>query len=599
LPPDVARKGGPIGARLSDRINIARGGGAALPSGIRGEMEGAFGVCFADIRVHSDSESRELNRGISARAFTIGSDVFLGDSASANNADLIAHELAHAVQQRTSDGSGTMKIAPADDRSEHAAKRIATQLTNHRAQAVREPVPSLLAGTVRLGGGATIQRYQAGERGHGGIEQEGLRAADFSGDMGSGEIGAVYFGNWMRDFSQLNTKGPSSLAYKPLMAILNILTWGEFNRPLDPALLGGYLPSEHLDNPLGGKTAESSDATAAQKAASEATLSEGQKAALKSERESQATIAAASGKSGLPPYIEAGKQQAKDKLKEAVLQTNGRDAALRNLGAGLHAIEDYFSHSNFIEVALAILAPGNPSAQRVLDEAQKEAAGFQAATAGGKDPLGRGAGIITGTYGDEPGNANQQVSLVEQLRSEVLTGSLRKAFVLGSARVAGKTLGSLLGNTESKISTMPTDPGEQRKGELIGEAAGGAYSAFLLANAEPLFLALTLAVKLDFDLAVVRERSSASAKGAPGGLPTHSQVAKDSPEHPAFWESRALAVQADTEIGRAVRASWQNPNTDAAVNSVLLLVDKFVAHPSENRDMWEPIVVGVLKKHKP
>lgn len=56
----------------------------------------SFGVCFANVKVHSDSNSDGLSKSISAKAFTTGTQVTFSGSPTA---DLIAHELTHVVQQ--------------------------------------------------------------------------------------------------------------------------------------------------------------------------------------------------------------------------------------------------------------------------------------------------------------------------------------------------------------------------------------------------------------------------------------------------------------------------------------------------------------------
>ena len=86
-----------------------------------------------------------------------------------------------------------------------------------------------------------IQRYQAGEAGHGGIEARAFKNIGFSDQ----EASAIYFGNWLRDFSQLNTSAG-------MYQVVRILGWGEFNREVSRDELGSYVPSEHLDNPSAG-----------------------------------------------------------------------------------------------------------------------------------------------------------------------------------------------------------------------------------------------------------------------------------------------------------------------------------------------------------
>jgi hypothetical protein len=95
-----------------------------------------------------------------------------------------------------------------------------------------------------------IQRYQAGEQGHSGIEEQSLISVGFSDK----EASEIYFGNWLRDFSQLNGSG-NRMAQNHLLSlftVIQVLGWGEFNREVKPDELGTYVPSEHLDNPNAG-----------------------------------------------------------------------------------------------------------------------------------------------------------------------------------------------------------------------------------------------------------------------------------------------------------------------------------------------------------
>lgn len=79
------------------------GSGSPLDNGTRARMEAGIGADFSRVRVHTDAHASSLNRSISARAFTRGSDVFFdrGQYNPGNVAGqrLIAHELAHVVQQ--------------------------------------------------------------------------------------------------------------------------------------------------------------------------------------------------------------------------------------------------------------------------------------------------------------------------------------------------------------------------------------------------------------------------------------------------------------------------------------------------------------------
>jgi hypothetical protein len=90
-------------AETEERLAARSGGGSPLPSDVRGFMEPRFGVDFSDVRVHDDGEARQLSTSVQAKAFTHGSDIYLGDTAGDLSATdgkrLLAHELTHVVQQ--------------------------------------------------------------------------------------------------------------------------------------------------------------------------------------------------------------------------------------------------------------------------------------------------------------------------------------------------------------------------------------------------------------------------------------------------------------------------------------------------------------------
>ncbi len=87
-----------------EQLSGPDGGGRSLPEPIRTAMEDAFCEDFRDVRIHVDARSRQLNHLLGARAFTIGSDIFFRHAADVlgpmTSNQLIAHELAHVLQQR-------------------------------------------------------------------------------------------------------------------------------------------------------------------------------------------------------------------------------------------------------------------------------------------------------------------------------------------------------------------------------------------------------------------------------------------------------------------------------------------------------------------
>jgi len=91
-------------AHDADAARSQLGAGDSLDSHLQSQMSAAFGHDFSGVRVHTDSRAATLSSNLNARAFTIGTDVafasgeyrpgtLIGDA-------LIAHELAHVVQQQ-------------------------------------------------------------------------------------------------------------------------------------------------------------------------------------------------------------------------------------------------------------------------------------------------------------------------------------------------------------------------------------------------------------------------------------------------------------------------------------------------------------------
>lgn len=88
---------------LATQLNNSRGSGQTLPRQTNQEMSQSFGTDFSQVRIHTDRRSEEMNQGLSARAFTHGSDIYFNrgeyNPGSTEGKTLLAHELTHVVQQ--------------------------------------------------------------------------------------------------------------------------------------------------------------------------------------------------------------------------------------------------------------------------------------------------------------------------------------------------------------------------------------------------------------------------------------------------------------------------------------------------------------------
>jgi hypothetical protein len=175
--------------------------------------------------------------------------------------------------------------------------------------------------------------------------------------FGGLDIKRVYFGNWLRDYSQ--AVDVSTLKKVNLQTILNLVmvlgfmangyATGEFE--VTPERLGAYLPIEHIDNPKG--------------------YAEGEDARQYDPRlrgPVHPDELAIDPQTGMKNYIanENGHWDTSKALVRRILQqciylgrkfkSSGDNAdqyeAFRLLGQALHTLEDFSAHSNFCELAL-------------------------------------------------------------------------------------------------------------------------------------------------------------------------------------------------------------------------------------------------------
>jgi hypothetical protein len=224
-------------------------------------------------------------------ALTFAGDVHLASGLpgpdTAHGHDVIAHEFAHVVQQRS--GAGRTLADPGGyDRMERDADAVAA-----RAAAAG---PAGGGARTALPASVAAPAYQAYDpRYHRRALVKGLTAA---GTFSAEDIGRIYQENWMRDLSQASPIFASvMIAWKRVkLAALRgqdvqpaiHKLYGTAERLKDPEVLkslatantyGGYRPYEHMDNPLGDPNIAVSDdkadpdddeAVAARKAASRA-----------------------------------------------------------------------------------------------------------------------------------------------------------------------------------------------------------------------------------------------------------------------------------------------------------------------------------------
>jgi uncharacterized protein DUF4157 len=92
-----------IGDGAGDAIAAAASAGAPLPTTLMRKFEAALGADLSAVRVHDDDASQHAARAVGAKAFAVGHDIHFAagryDPSSPEGEHLLAHEVAHTVQQ--------------------------------------------------------------------------------------------------------------------------------------------------------------------------------------------------------------------------------------------------------------------------------------------------------------------------------------------------------------------------------------------------------------------------------------------------------------------------------------------------------------------
>ncbi|KAJ6256476.1 hypothetical protein Dda_8338 [Drechslerella dactyloides] len=171
-------------------------------------------------------------------------------------------------------------------------------------------------------------------------------------------VARVYFGNWLRDYSQAidvgTVKAVSAEAIRLLLCILGFMTFGYGSKEFEVTAdrLGCYRPEDHIDNPK--NYADNVDARQYDKRLrgpidERVELAIDQATGMKNYIANEGCNIMTSAQHVRNLFgrcIELGRQYIRNK--------NAADfhEALRLLGTGLHCLEDFLAHSNYTELAL-------------------------------------------------------------------------------------------------------------------------------------------------------------------------------------------------------------------------------------------------------
>ncbi|THH02345.1 hypothetical protein EW026_g505 [Hermanssonia centrifuga] len=199
------------------------------------------------------------------------------------------------------------------------------------------------------------------------LAQSVFSAASGGSKFSHEDVKRVYFGNWLRDYSQaMDIAGLSKLTSDTLVLIVSVLGFLTFGFATEeyqvtPERLGVYLPVEHIDNPKGYAEKEGDARQFHPKLRPPVNPEEleidpktGMKKYMASDHRGWDTSTAHIRRT-FRACIEHGRH------------AHGREGAdlweaYRLLGTGLHTMEDLLAHSNWCELALLLINTPNGEA---------------------------------------------------------------------------------------------------------------------------------------------------------------------------------------------------------------------------------------------
>lgn len=384
------------------------------------------------------------------------------------------------------------------------------------------------------------------------------------------ERDAVYFGNWLRDYSQLLDPKivratnmpkdfPDVLSRDALTRIVDVLSIKRFKGiralgpehfTVTPQVLGVYRPSEHIDNP---KVTDVNAADPRRRDADfEPLVFEGDPL-LEVDRDTS-----------MKRYIARSVAFMQAEL-ELSMKENCSAPGMRAFGSALHVLEDFFAHSNFVE--LSLIKNGHTAVLPWTSAADCKA----------------GLPLVTGMFGP----------------TDVV------------ASLAGP-LGDVLFSTED-VTYKPIKRGDRSPREqvlliLLGEHHNPRYleifEEYLTARDEWVDLPFVeflqrSALYLKGLSAVVGNASGIIMKDMMKFLgehiddwqtrygqdphqngstdPTHSQLAKDHAEHPLHLLAASLASDAVEQVAKAMVSYW---NGEAGADPIAVATAYF-KHPQD------------------
>ena len=413
----------------------------------------------------------------------------------------------------------------------------------------------------------------------------------FKGDY---ERGLVYYGNWLRDWSQMcdtfmlppGKKGmglsresiTTAVMLMGQMVAASYITkkadWDkaradvEFSKSRLPRcmeLLGCYRPEEHIDNPAGLPDQRPHS------------YPKGWMVSLPIDKRILEVDPATSVRRYIADQGLAGDHPSslvymQKQLKQAC-QLGKTPEGLIRLGFALHVLEDFFAHTNFVELAL-----------------HKAKYGRVIAWVPTKANL-RDMPITTGQFTDRDAAFSLMYKMADLLLPTSQTGARLNKIYYEGLELSDWVFWAVL-NDSGRTTTASAYKGYCQV-MYKAEAVAGGYVPEVIKSAYQdarvwVYGVLAAAIK-DQASGRIRQPQIDGYDFAHSIDPTHTMVAKDANDHPLHDLAGSLAQKAVLDVGRCVADVWEGK---ATTEEALACASKYFKHPSyttefdENVRLW-------------
>ena len=377
--------------QFDQQLGGTKGQGQKLDMNVRSEMESHLGSDLSGVNIHTGGDAKTMSESISAKAFTHGQDVYFNEGqynpSSDQGKSLLAHELTHTVQQ----GNGL---------------------------------------------GRKIQRFGADS--HEKVESTALtKDTKKSKGFNSAEARATYYGNWTRDFNQFLAPGPimEIIGFSACYALIAFMAAKKFGKIPSLEELGIYNPKEHIDHP-GAIYPEQDIYRDSPKLPAGMDVGTKNKPEATPQININTTTEEITGwtetgtsllsvdQTGVMAYMRDSNLHVERRLEQAA--DKGRtDDGLFHFGVALHAIEDLFAHSNYVEIALSKILKEDPKLLATQLDADERNVYDYMPSVSGPDAKDR-AILTTGTFSPQ----DAKISLSYEVISFLDTFELNKPGVI-------------------------------------------------------------------------------------------------------------------------------------------------------------------------